>query len=146
MPVPTVWVSRTAKGANIEALAAQVRLVNAKVRLFQSGFVPNPQSPAADYIASECDFDGYAPVVLAAWLGPVLGPTSGWMIVAPLALFIWATTGANVGNQVGGWWIESAGGDVIDYGRYQNPLPMVGEGNVTAISAVEVFPAAESTG
>ena len=54
-------------GALIQSTANQARMAASVMHLFKSSFVPTPTSPLSDYLAAECDFDGYAPLTIATW-------------------------------------------------------------------------------
>lgn len=127
-------------GALVEATAAKTRMAASKMRLFQAGFVPSPTSVKADFEAVECDFDGYAAATIATWADPVLAGT-GYMTYAPAQTFAWAHDTLDVGNQVGGHWIETAGGDVIGYTVYDPTIPCQGPGQAIIKTPVLVFPA-----
>lgn len=127
-------------GASVEATAAQARMANAVCRLFKSGFVPSPLSTKEDFEAVECDFDGYAPATIATWHAPVLAGT-GYMTYAPAQTFPWTHDTDDVGNAVGGYWIETAGGDLISYTVFNPARPAQGPGQAVIVTPVLVFPA-----
>lgn len=99
----------------------------AECHLFKFGFTPTPVNVAADYAAQECDFDNYAPITVAAWHAPVLNGTFGYMIFASAeVVFTWVSAGPDVGNQVGGYWIEDAAGKIRAVVIFQNPFTLNG--------------------
>lgn len=127
-------------GALLETQEAQTSLVNSVMHLFKSDFVPQPTSTLADFLAAECDYDGYAPLTITAWQDPVLAGT-GWAIYAPTQTFRWAHDTDDVGNMVGGHFIVTAGAVLKDYTIYDPQLIMSGAGMAVIKTPVEVFPA-----
>lgn len=127
-------------GASVEAVAAQARMANAVCSLFKAGFLPSPTSVLADFEAQECDFDGYAPATIATWGTPVLAGT-GYMTYAPAQTFAWAHDTDDVGNAVGGYWLETAGGVLIAYTVFNPTRPAQGPGQAVIVTPVLVFPA-----
>jgi hypothetical protein len=105
--------------------ALQTTLANSKVRLFKVGFVPNSGTQRADYITNECDFDGYPAggATLTDWQPPILGPGTGMSIGSPIVLFE-TDPSITVMNNVAGWWLETAGGVLQDFGMFADPIPM----------------------
>ena len=127
-------------GALVQATAAQTRNALSVMRLFQFGWLPTATSTLADFEANECDFDGYAPKTITAWNAPVLAGT-GYMTYAPTQTFLWTFDTDGVGNQVGGHWIETAGGALLDYSIYDPSIPAQGAGQAVIKTPVEVYPA-----
>lgn len=127
-------------GALVEATAAQTRMAASVMKLFKAGFLPSPTSVVADFNAQECDFDGYASKTIATWAAPVLAGT-GYMTYAPAQTFTWSHVADDVGNQVGGHWIETAGGDLIGYTVYDPTIPCQGPGQAVIKTPVLVYPA-----
>lgn len=120
-------------------------MVNSTLHQFQQGWVPTPSSSAADYAANEADYDGYAAITLATWSAPVLAPGSGWMTFGPQSTFRWTFNVDAVGNSIGGYWVETAGGVVTDYVIYDTAKPMQGPGQSDTQTPVEVFPASPTS-
>lgn len=127
-------------GAFVEADAAKTRMANAVCKLFKQGFVPSPTSTKADFEANECDFDGYASKTIATWSTPVLAGT-GYMTYAPTQTFAWSHVADDVGNAVGGYWLQTAGGDLISYTAFDPARPAQGPGQAVIVTPVLVFPA-----
>jgi hypothetical protein len=127
-------------GALLEATAAQTRMANSKMKLFQQGFVPTPTSTKADFLAHICDFDGYADKTIATWNAPVLAGV-GYMTYAPTQTFTWVLAVDAVGNQVGGHWLETTGGDLVGYTIYDPTIPMQGPGQAVIKTPALVYPA-----
>jgi hypothetical protein len=116
-------------GSLVRSTANQAALANSVLHLFKSGFVPSPSNLLAEYTAQECDYASYAAITVVAWGAPILAPGSGWMTFAPLQTFLWATAGADVQNSVGGAYLVSATGDLLDVVIFENAKPMQGPGN-----------------
>ena len=126
----------TLAGAEEDVDLLKTNLVNAEIHLFKAGFVPSPSTTLAELVGEECDFDGYAPKVIAAWTGPVLAPVSGWQINAPVQTWTMATV--VVTNEVGGYWIETAGGVLHDIFVFDLPVPMQVVGQSVQVVPVEL--------
>lgn len=50
----------TLVGCNFVAAAVRTALAAGHMRLYQSSFTPNINSPSADFITAEADYTGYA--------------------------------------------------------------------------------------
>jgi hypothetical protein len=127
-------------GAKIIATANQTRMALSVMHLFKAGWVPTPSSTKADFDAHECDFDGYAPNTITAWAAPVLAGQA-WATYAPTQTFRWVHDTDDVGNQVGGHYLVTAGGELIDYSIYDPTIPMQGPGQAVIKTPIEVTPA-----
>ena len=114
-------------GANVEAAAAKTRMAASIASLFQAGFNPTPNSLKIDFEAEEADYDGYAPVTIATWSDPILAG-DGWMTFAPTQNIPWVFDADAVGNAIGGYWLETAGGVVIGYGVFDPARAVTGPG------------------
>lgn len=127
-------------GAFEEADAAKTRMAASVMHLFKQGFTPSPTSILADFTAAECDFDGYTAATIAAWAAPVLAGT-GYMTYAPAQTFPWTHVADDIGNQVGGHYLVTAGGDLIGYTIYDPTIPAMGPGQAVIKTPVLVYPA-----
>jgi len=101
-------------------LAGLVRtaLAASKIRLFQSTLVADDLTDLATLEAAEADYDGYAEIALAAW-GAVYQSPLGAATQSPQVQF--QPTGSVVTNSIGGAWIETAGGIVIQIVKFDDP-------------------------
>lgn len=127
-------------GALDVALLVQTQLVDCTMHLFQASLLPSPTptTPLSDFLAAEATFDGYAAATIAAFSAPVLAGAA-WAIYAPTQTFRW-TFSAGVGNTIGGYWIQTAGGDLKDFTIF-NPGEVCGStGQAIIRTPVEVFP------
>jgi hypothetical protein len=117
-------------------LLTQLRtyLAMAKIRLFKSSFNPTPANVQADYLAAECDFTGYPAGGIAETWSPVGTDFTYAATIAGSRSFFQATDGV-APNDVGGMWIESAGGVVEYYCKFATPVPLR-----TALSWLAVTP------
>lgn len=106
-------------------------LALSKVRLFKNSFTPNALSVKADFVAAECDYDGYVAggIAVTAFLGPAFNPTGGAMITSPVTNFAFVQDTPNLGNMVGGWWIETAAGLVWAYTVFPQPVSLARNGD-----------------
>lgn len=128
-------------GAKTEATAGKTRLALAVVRLFKNdGFVPTPLSVKADFVAHECDFDGYVSKVITAWSDPVLAGV-GYALYAPTQTFPWVLDTDAVGNSVGGWWVELAAGTLYAYGKFDPSRPVQGSDQAVIFTPTDIYPA-----
>lgn len=127
----------TLNGAKIIATANQARMANSVMRLFKFGFLPDITTPLATFVENECDFAGYDAITIAAWSAPVLAGAS-WATYAPTQTFRWTAEGENVGNQVGGHFIVTAGGELIDFAIYDPSIPVQGPGQAVVKTPIEV--------
>lgn len=107
----------------------QTALALSKCRLFQSDLVPSVSTVKADLTGAEADYDGYTAggETITAFSNPLLDPAGGASIEA-FVQFEWAHVATDVGNLIGGFWIEDAGGDVRVIGTFPVPVPMQGAG------------------
>lgn len=123
--------------ALVQATALRADLALSVVKLFKSGFVPTPATVVAELDAEEADYDDYVLQTITAWLAPVAAITGGWQISAPMVQFV--CSGAQVvPNTIGGYWIELAGGDVVLIRQFDEPVPMVNDGNYVQITPTTV--------
>ncbi len=111
-------------------------LAASKMRLFQSTFVPSVSSTKADCEAAECDFTGYPAggIAITAWSAAILDPAGGAGIESGLVQFVWATGSPDVGNLVGGWFLEDSTGKLRAIGVFDVPVPMQAAGQGIPLS------------
>jgi len=107
-----------------QATALQTLLALSVIRLFKTGFTPNVDTVLADLEAEEADYTTYAAATITAWGDPILSAIGGAQITAPGEQFTLAATPA-APNTIGGYWIETAGGDVVLIRQFDDPVPMV---------------------
>jgi hypothetical protein len=127
-------------GALVQATANQARMANSVMHLFKVGFNPSASSTLADFLAAECDFDGYAPATIAAWGAPVLAGVA-WATYAPTQTFRWTHVADDVGNAVGGHFLVTAAGDLMDFSIYDPSVPAQGPGQAVIKTPIEITPA-----
>lgn len=127
------------QGAFDAAVAAQTALENAVMHLFIAGEItPTPLSTAADFLAAEANFDGYAPATIATWAAPVLAG-SAWAIYAPTQTFRY-TFSAGAVNSIGGYFIITAGGDLLGYTTFNPAENAASPGQAIIRTPVNVYP------
>ncbi len=108
---------------------------NAVLHLWQYGeLAPSPTTPLADFTAAECDFSGYAAETITDWGAPFLLDAS-WALESQNR-FDYDSGAGSTGNQVGGWYLVSAGGDLIAFGVYDPSRPAQGDGQVIFTTVV----------
>ena len=119
----------------------QTVLENSKLRLFQSSLNPSPSTLLADYVAAECDYDGYTPggLTVTAFLDPISAPLGGAQIQAPTKQFTYVDGVGHVSNNVGGWFLCDAAGAVRAVGVLGSPVPMASNGDGLPIDVVLRF-------
>jgi hypothetical protein len=106
----------------------QGNLAVSKLHLFKDSLgTPDPTVPLADYTANECDFSGYPAggATVTAFLDPILDPLGGSAINMPTVQF--AFDGSDMTpttNNVGGWYLVDADGDLNAVGTYPVSVPM----------------------
>lgn len=112
-------------GALVLAEEAQALLAASMLRLFKSTIIPNVSTTLAELEADEADFTGYAAggIEITAFFDPVLYPLGGASISAPTVQFQ-TDDPTTVGNVIGGWWLETAGGNLFAIGTFPNGQPM----------------------
>lgn len=115
------------------ATNSKVPFVTSKLRLTKAPFTPVQTSVKADFVANECDFDGYTPVTgypIAAVTGPLAYTGGGGILTTGLIDVVYGPAGSPpVGNSVSGWWIENAAGAVLAAGSYGPPRPCANVGD-----------------
>lgn len=108
--------------ADVTQLTAQATLLTgAMLKLYQSSFMPGQSNVIADFTAAEADFNGYAAVALT-WSPVAIGVDGNFVIESNRAFF--QATDALAPNQIGGCWVETAGGDLIGFFQFDPPVNM----------------------
>jgi hypothetical protein len=134
----STFLSQT--GAYLRAVEGIVSLAGCIMHLFKSGdFVPSPLTPKADFLAAECDFDGYAPNTIAAWSDPPVLAGSSWSIYAPTQTFRY-TFSDGVANSVGGYFLVTAGGDLYGYVTFNPAENAAAPGQAIIRTPLSVYP------
>jgi hypothetical protein len=122
----------TKQAATEKANDIKAALALSKLRLFKSGLTVTQFTTKVELVAAECDFDGYTAggYTLTAWTGPITDPNGGAILTSPLVNPAFSDpSDPIVGNDVGGWWVEDAGGTVRLVGQYGPARPIQGEGD-----------------
>ena len=138
MAVPQLALSMS--GAKVIAAANKARNANSVLHLFKPPFNPEVTSTKEEFLAAECDFDGYAPATLTAWGDPILFGT-GWATMAATQTFRWVAGDDSVTNMVAGTFLVSSAGDLLTYQVFANPAPMQGPGQAVVNTPIQVTPA-----
>lgn len=110
-------------GSVFLATLTQSALALSVVRLYQSFFTPNVNTTLAELEAAEADFSGYVAETLTAWNDPMLSPGGGASIASEYVQFQTADP-VVVPNDIGGAWIETAGGVLVAIVQFAAPAPM----------------------
>lgn len=122
-----------------QATALQTLLALSVIKLFKSGFSPDPGTVVADLDAEEADYTTYTPATVTAFGDPYAPTGGGAAITAPTEQFTLAATPV-APNTIGGFWLESAAGDVILIRQFDDPVPMVVAGNAVLITVTIAIP------
>jgi len=128
-------------GALVNATAGLTQMANGVLHLFKSSFNPTPTSTLADFLAAECDYDGYAPLTIVAWTSPPILSGVAYTIYSPTQTFLWVFDALGTGNQVGGMFYVLAGGELYRYTRFEPTLPMQGPSQAIVRTPTNVYPA-----
>lgn len=116
-----------------QAADLQTKLALSELNLFLAGFEPTVETTAAELLAQVANYTGYAPAVVTAFLDPISAPGGGAQITAPTEQFALAATPA-AGASIGGWWLETATGEVILIKQFDDPVPMMEAGDAVQIT------------
>lgn len=127
-------------GAKLEAEAGVTTLANSVLHLFKWGFVPTPTSQLSEFLEQECDYDGYAALTIATWADPVLAGLA-YAIFAPTQVFRWEHDAEDIGNAIGGAFLETAGGDLYQYTIFDPARGLNGPDQAVILTPTDVFPA-----
>lgn len=122
-----------------QAAVLRTALALSVVKLFKTGFVPQVTTVVAELDANEADYTGYAPATITAWGAPYESTAGGVQITAPGVQFSLAADPA-VGNSIGGYWIEKAGGDVVLIRQFDEPQAMAAALDGFVLTPTIVFP------
>lgn len=123
-------------------LLVQAELALSKLRLWQSGEItPSIATTRAQLVAAEADYTGYTATgeELTAWFAPLANPLGGSSIDSPKEQFA-AASPYTVGNLIGGFWVETAAGDLVVIGTFENPIPVGAAGQGFPLSVSLIFP------
>lgn len=109
----------------LQAAAAQILLAGAKVRLWRNGFSPQFGVTRADLVAQECSYPGYPAggVVIAAFQNPIRILDLGFAIIGGMVQFSSSAPGSGPAAVAGGWWLETAAGDLYAVATLPKPMP-----------------------
>lgn len=124
------------------AALTQTELAASKLRLYQEGEVtPSIATTRAELVAAEADYTGYPAggEALATWFNPLNNPIGGSSLDSPKVQFD-TEAPYTTSNTIGGWWVETAAGDLVVIGQFEEPIPMSGAGAGFPLSASIVFP------
>lgn len=125
-----------------QAADAQARLAGSKLRLWKSGLNVSFSTARVELLASEADFDGYPAggATLTAWGTPMLAPVQAALTAAPQTNFAAGAGVGNNGNVIGGFWVETAAGDLWIICQLPEAVPMQVPGQGLPITMAMVFP------
>lgn len=128
--------------AQFIATLMQGELAVSKVRLWDADKItPSIATTRAQLVAAEATYTGYTAggLALTAWFSPIAASVGGFSTDSPKVQFA-TVSPYTVTNNIGGFWIETAGGDLILIGSFTQPEPMAGAGDGFPLSASLIFP------
>lgn len=132
------FISQT--GAYAEAVSAITAYANCTMHLYQSNLLtPTPLTTAAEFLAAEATSDGYAPATIATWSTPPVLAGSAWAIYAPTQTFRY-TFDTGEQNSIGGYFLLTAGGDLIGYTRFDPFENLASPGQAVIRTPVSAYP------
>lgn len=109
-------------GREAIGLDLQTFLAGSKVKLFQNNVLITVNTLKSELTVAT--FTGYADQTITATGDPVIDPINGGISIT-MPSFQW-TTGdpTTVTNTIYGFWLETAGGDLILAGNFDDPINM----------------------
>lgn len=113
-----------------------------KIRLWRAEEIsPSIATTRAELVAAEATYTGYPAggTTLTAWFDPLANPLGGFSTDSVKVQFA-PTAPYTVGNNIGGFWIETATADLIMIAIFDAPIPMAVAGNGFPVSASLIFP------
>jgi hypothetical protein len=108
-----------------------VPFATAKIKLFQTAVVPTRDTIKTDL--TEANFTGYTAKTLTAVGTPFLNVAGGIDTPIPSQEFVVTTATPVVGNDIYGYWIENAAGDLLLVVAFDNPVQMQVVGNALVL-------------
>lgn len=127
-------------GALRLSVIVRAALAGCEVRLYKDGEVePGPSTTLADLDAAQCDFDGYAPIVITNFNLPGLVPGGGAGINASVQFR--TDDAIAVGNAVGGYYlvIQGSPDEVFVIQPFVEPILMQAAGQIIPITQLLLF-------
>ena len=121
-------VPRSERLTLLNGFSALADWVGAIIKLFKVDNTPTLDTTVADLTAIEADYDGYAASSAVVWGSAFLEPLTSDAVSAGGSKTFVKTAGI-VTNTVYGWWLESAGGDLLAAGKFDTPLSFVNVGD-----------------
>lgn len=119
----------TRQAAIKKATNIQTALALSKLRLFDAPFVPTESTVKTELEAAETHFTSYPDggYALTAFSAPLNDPAGGAVITSPLVNISFGVPELGdepVSGNIGGYWIEDAGGVVREVAIYDPPRPL----------------------
>lgn len=132
---------RTNAGALALAAREKTAMVSSKLRLFSTNLNITLNTVAADLVAAEATYDGYAAIVVAAMLAPVFDPLGGVSIETGTQQFTYVDGDDHVANMIFGCWHETTAGVLLQVIKFDTAIPMATNGQGIPIDVKYLFPA-----
>jgi len=109
-------------GALYLAGLVKADLIASELRLYKAIAAPLSVSTILADL-TEADFDGYAAATIAAWNAAYLDPQGGASIQCGTQQFDFVP-GLGTVNTILGFYVVTAGGDLLFVGEFEAPIPM----------------------
>lgn len=106
-------------GSKVVAGAQKTAFANAVLKLVKTDFVANVDFDKTT--VTEADYTGYAASTIVAFGDVYLDPNGGYSFQSYKEF---QPSGTAVGNTIYGYYVEDAGGDVIQVCHFGAPVPM----------------------
>lgn len=101
--------------------ALRTDLAAAVMKAFNETLNPTQRTPVGSFDTAECTFTGYASSTLGAWT-PVGVNAAGQPYMESAQASFQAGDPLTVPGQMGGVWLEKAGGDLVGYAKFNAPV------------------------
>jgi len=119
------------------ATELQTAMAASTLDLYQDSLVPGIQTTQAELAAAVATYSGYAQIAVATLLAPYLDPAGGASTNVATRQF--QHSGGATSNQIGGAWMEDAGGNVRIVVAFDQPIPMSAATDAIPIDVVFNF-------
>jgi len=125
----------TNEAAILLLTAKATALANLKIRLFTDALPTlDATTTKAAMVTAEANYTGYLAITVATLPLPYLVPGNGANLQVPTQQF--QPTGTAVANQIRGWWVETATGDIQLAGRFDADITMADVTNAIPLDII----------
>jgi hypothetical protein len=109
-------------------------LANSTINLYQVPFTPTPTTPLADFTAAIATFSGYSAAAVVSVGDPFIFGAA-WAVEVTVR-YDYDSGAGSTGNQIGGWYWTTTGGDLVEYGTFDPTRPAQGDGQAIFVTAI----------